>query len=192
MISVLAFLIAATPVSSSSVAEQLIDALVAGQAELPSLREVQEGAVEALGLASLEEAESWPSRARWRGVVPRVAASVGSDTDLDIRGSWTSPDHLTTTRGRQLGFDVAVRFELGELVFSDQELRASREAIARAAAVQLARDRATQIYFERLELALSMRDAPSPSLVLAVARLDGMLDAITGGRLSRHRKGYAK
>lgn len=174
--------------TSSDAGARLLDALVEGRAELPSLVDVQRAAEEALELTPSAEAEGWARRARLRGLVPDVEAGLGRDADLDVRGSSDDGSFKTTTEGRQLGVDVSVRFELGELVFSDLELRASRERLARAASVHLARDRATQLYFDRVEVALRLRDAPSTELLLSAARLDGLLDALTGGRLRWPRK----
>lgn len=176
--------LASSTLTATAAMDRELDRLIEGRGELPSLREVQAAAQAELGLSEDEDAASWGRRARLRGVVPRVDAAFGSDADLDIRASATSPAQ-TTTEGRQLGFDVAVRFELGNLLFSELELRANREAIARAAAIQLARDRATELYFERLSVELELREAPSAALLLSARRLDGLIDVMTGGRVSR-------
>ena len=59
----------------------------------------------------------------------------------------------------------------------------SEARLARAAAVRLARERVTQLYFQRVEVLVRMRLEPNLELVLEAARLDGLLDALTGGRL---------
>lgn len=175
--------------ATSSAAEQrLIDELVAGKGPLPSLAEVQRAAVDALALTPDSDASGWPSRARWRGLVPRVDLSAGTDDGLDVRSSASTPTDPVTTQGHKLGLDLKARWELGELVFSDMELRANREALARAAAAQLAREHVTKLYFERLEIWLKQRTDGTPALALAAARLDGLIRAATAGRLDRPRK----
>jgi hypothetical protein len=166
----------------------VIDAIVAGCGELPSLIEVQDAAVEALAIADEETARNWASRARWRGLAPQIDVAIASDADIDIRDSWEGALDRTTSSGRKLGLELGARFELGELVFSDAELRANREALARAATLSLARERATKLYFERIEVSLLARTNPSRELALAIARLDGLLRAMTGGRIEIPKK----
>lgn len=178
--------LAATATASDA---EIIDALIAGCGELPSLEEVQDAAVEALAIADDETALGWASRARWRGLAPKIDAAIGSDADLGVRDSWQGALERTTTTGQKLGLELGVRWELGELVFSDAELRANRETLARTAAVALARERATKLYFERIEIYLLSRERPSRELSLSLRKLDGLLRAITGGLLELPRKG---
>jgi hypothetical protein len=175
---------------SATVADAaVIDALVAGCGELPSLEAVQNAAVETLAISDEETARGWAARARWRGLAPQVDVAVGSDADVDVRDSWEGALQRTTSSGRKLGIEVGARWALGELIFSDAELRANREMLARSATVQLARERATKLFFERIEVYLLSRERPSRELSLALARLDGLLRAITGGRLLIPQKG---
>jgi hypothetical protein len=190
MIFVLALVLAAAPArvsltETASVSERWIDAVVAGRDRLPSLDAVQRAAVEALELPDREIARSWSSRARWRGLLPRLEASLGTDSDLDVRDSISSSTRRTTSEGQAFGARISARFELGELVFNDAELRANREALARASAAQLARERVTQIYFERVEVLAAQRTADSTPLRVRGAFLDGLLEAHTGGLLPK-------
>jgi hypothetical protein len=178
-------LLLASTVTSSVSVERFLDQTIAGRGALPSLADVQRAAVETLGVTSDSDARSWASRARWKGVVPRVDALVGNTDTIGIRDSWSRVVAHATTEGQRLGVDVRARWELGELVFNDLELRANRETLSRAAAIQLARDRATRIYFDRVEVLLQQRQEPTPALALTAARLDGLLRAVTGGKLDR-------
>ena len=162
-----------------------LDRIIAGQDVLPSLAAVQAAAEEALCVASEEEASSWASRARWQGVLPQLQARFGTDRDLDVRDDGSSALRLTEAQG--LGLQLSARFDLANLIFSDRELRASRERLARAAAVRLARERATKIYFDRVKVLLQLRAQPTPALLLEAARLDGLLRALTGGLLEEKR-----
>jgi hypothetical protein len=168
--------------------DQIIERVIAGRGELASLRDVQRAAVDALGVVSDDDASSWHSRARWRGVVPRVDVGAGTYDGLDVRTMLYGASAYSTTDLYKLGLDVRARWELGELVFNDMELRANRESLARSAAIHLARERATRLYFERVEVLMKQRHDPSPVLTLAAARLDGLLRAVTGGILDRERK----
>ncbi len=168
--------------TATTTVDRWVDDVVAGKGGLPSLRAVQEAAVSALELTPSDDAAGWDSRARWRGLVPRLEARFGTAADQSIRDGVTGTA-WATSQGQNLGLDVAAKWELGELVFNDLELRANRERIARAARVALARERATTIYFERVRNLIALRTRPTEALVIEAARLDGMLAAVTGGLL---------
>ncbi len=164
--------------------EQLIAAIVAGRGRLPPLALVQDGAERALRLEPEGRAEDWSDRARDRGWVPQVDLRVGTDSALDVR----EPGRLSEVYQDRRRFDarVGLRWGLGDVVFSDVELRVNRERLARSAAVRLARERATKIYFERLKVELLLLgEDPDPSLHLEAARLDGLLLALTGDHSDR-------
>jgi hypothetical protein len=174
--------------TSTLSAERFIANAIAGRGALPSLEDVQRAAIDALGVVDDADARAWPSRARWRGLVPRFDAEVGSNEGLDVRDTAYGASGAITTAGYKLLVDLRARWELGELVFNDMELRANRETLARAAAIHLALERVTKLYFERLEILLKQRDDTSPALALSAARLDGLIRAATAGRLDRDRK----
>lgn len=175
-------------VTSTQAFASLLEDIVEGRDELPSLSDVQKAAVETLAIPSTEERASWAVRARLRGLVPEVETGLGSDADRDIRDSISGTPSRTTIEGRAFGAHLRARWGLGDLVFNDAELRASRESLALSAAIHLARDRATKIYFDRVEVLIQHRREPSLELAMRAARLDGMLHAVTGGRLERFRR----
>ncbi len=166
---------------TSTGTEVLLARIVSGRECMPSLEQVQSWASENMGLASVDEAEGWSTRARLRGLVPRVAARLGSDANVyvkDIVGDWAP----TTSDRRALALRVEARFDFGDLVFADPELRANREAIARSAAERLLLEEVTRLYFERVALWLSHLLSSAPEKVVQLAALDGLLRAHTGGR----------
>ncbi len=165
--------------STQAELEAEIDAVLSGRGPLPSLARTQRAAVDALALVSDKEALDWSGRARWQGLLPRLEARFGTDQDLGIRDDGGA---LRLTEARGLGLQFSARFNLSSLIFSDQELRASRIRLARSEVVAQARERVTKLYFERLKVLLQLRAQPSPGLVLEAARLDGLLRAMTGGR----------
>lgn len=159
-----------------------VRALVEGRDVFPALSATQRAAVEALDLEPAARAREWSSRARERGWVPRVDVRMGTDADRDVRALGSLDEKWTEERG--FGADLAFRWSLGDVVFADAELRVNRERLARAAAVRLARERVTKVFFERLEVELALRAKPEPELVVEAARLDGLLAALTGGAWS--------
>ena len=169
--------------TSTTVVHAWIDDTVAGRDELPALEEVQAAAVRALGLGTAARAEDWDASARWRAVLPQLQVRFGSQRDLLVRDSLAGTDWARTGQG--LGLDISARWGLGDLLLSDLEMRVHRERLARSAAERLARERATQVYFQRVEVLVQMRQAPAHELVLEAARLDGLLRALTAGRYRR-------
>ncbi len=159
--------------------------VIAGEGELPSLLAVQRAAVAALGPWAVEPEMDFFRRARMSGIVPRLDARVGTDADQDVRDVELGRLSRTRTEGRAFGFEIAARWNLADLVFHNAELRALRVEMARSAAVHLARDRATKLYFRRLSILLRMKNKATDALRLEAARLDGLLRSVTGGRLER-------
>jgi hypothetical protein len=181
---VIALLLAST---TTTTLDRAIDDIVSGRDRLPSLERVQDAAVAALELTPADTVAGWDSRARWRGLVPRLEARFGTGADQTIRDGFAKTTS-SISEGQDLGVDVAAKWELGELLFNDLELRANRERIARAARIALARERATAIYFDRVRVLIAMRAEPSEELAIRAAELDGMLRAVTGGLLEKEKK----
>lgn len=149
----------------------------------PSLVSVQDAAEASLRLPSDAEVRSWGGRARSRGWLPRLDVRVGTDSDLDIRAQ--AERDPSWTEGRGYGLDVSLRFQLGQLIFSSDELRAHRERLRRSAVVRAAVLKVTELYFERLEVELEAPKEPAADGLVQLLRLDGALDAATGGRWSQ-------
>jgi hypothetical protein len=176
--SLLALVLSSTAAGPPPGSAPWIADVVAGRGPLPALAEVQDAAERRL--ARTDDSESWARRARWRGAVPRLDVALGTDADLDVRDSFAVARTRTTVEGRGFGFEIGARWELGDLVFARDELRASREQLAREAARRLLRDDATELYFERLAVLIRQQRSPSPEHDLAAARLDAALRALCG------------
>lgn len=165
-------------VDSSTCSAEELDAIIAGRRELVGLAELHDAVRDSWAPHAGDP--GWPSRARWRGLVPRVDASLGTDTDLDVRDTL---DDRTIVEGRALGVRVGARFELGDLVFSEAELRARRELASREDALRQRLVEVTQLYFQRVEVLLALRLDPSAVLLVRARTLDGLIAALTGGRV---------
>lgn len=160
--------------------EQRLDAIVAGEDRLPSLRSVQQDAEAAMQLPSADEVQGWSGRARLRALLPRLDVRFGSQRDLLVRDSIEGLDWARSGQG--FGINVAAQWGLSSLVMSEQEPRLHQERLRRAAAIRLARERVTELYFERVQALLTLEEAPSPELLLEAAHLDAQLSALTNGR----------
>jgi hypothetical protein len=166
----------AARIATSTCTQAEIDAVIAGRGPLPSLARVQDAA-RAVALARADD-EAWSERARWRGLIPRIDVSVGTNTDLAVRDT---VDARTVAEARALGLRVAARFELGDLVFSDAELRGAHQRAAREDAADDRVLRVTALYFDRVAVVIALRARPSVELSLKARLLDGQLTALTGG-----------
>lgn len=177
---VVALLVAAPPsgdleaVASSSCSPAELDAIIRGERELPALADVQ-AAAQARWRG--RDPDAWAARARWRGLVPRVDLSVGTDVDSDVRDTL---DARTTVEGHALGVRVSARFELGELVYAEPELRLHREHLAGQSALRDLLAEVTTLYFERVAVLLVQRERSTPAVELRARLLDGRLAALTG------------
>lgn len=154
--------------------------MVEGTPSWPSLARTRAAAREAMRLVSDDEVESWARRARDRAWLPRLDVRFGTRGDQDVRSLGTASE--SWAEGRDFGVDLALRWGLRDLVFSDVELRAHREQLARSVALQRRIESVTKAYFQRLEVELA---EPSAERTQAMARLDGTLDALTAGAWTR-------
>lgn len=166
-------------VDSSTLSAAWINAVVEGRGPLPALAAVQAAAKTAATLYSDAEVSSWSSRARLRGLLPGVDVAVGTDLDFGLRDAGAA--ELTTTEGRGFTARLSARWALGELIFSDAEMRAHRESTHRRAQIDLVVDRVTDLYFERLTVLVASCVHESTALAILARRLDGAIAALTGG-----------
>ncbi|HKP55380.1 MAG TPA: hypothetical protein VJV78_01590 [Polyangiales bacterium] len=143
--------------------------------------------------AALRVADSDPqhfasmlSRARWRGLLPSLAFGARRGQGVDLRSTVTD-DIDRFTSGDDLVLSATLRFELGRLLYADEEVSITREArAARAARLELARS-VIHWYFVRRRLQLE-RDALGRSSVareLRIAEIEAVLDAFTNGAFGR-------
>lgn len=171
-------------VDSSTLSAAWIDAVVAGRGPLPALAEVQAAAKANATIYSDAEVAGWSSRARLRGLLPGVDVAMGTDLDYGLRDAGST--ELTTTLGRGFTARLGARWSLGELIFSDTEMRAHRESTHRRAQIDLVVDRVTDLYFERLTVLVASCVRDSTALAIVARRLDGAIAALTGGLPGPH------
>ncbi|MBX2810432.1 MAG: hypothetical protein KTR25_01425 [Myxococcales bacterium] len=152
-----------------------------GHGAFPSLASVQIAA-ERTVVGFAYRAGKWAARSRQRSWLPRVDVRLGTDSDIDVRGSGQEDQRWTEARG--FGVDVVLRWGLSDLVFSEREIQVHRELRARSTLVHRLRQRVTELYVQRLEVAWTLKTHPEPpiDLLLRAIRLDGLLMAATGGK----------
>lgn len=156
---------------------RIIQNIVLGKGSLPSLASIQEAAARAVQAGSEDEAEDWAQKARLRALLPDLKAELGSDQDRFVRAGYGNSDYIRTGRG--LRAEISLRFQLSGLLYSGEEIAVNRQRIARAAAIRLAVEAVTRVYFERLRVELELKLQSTPELWLKAAELDGLLAAMT-------------
>ena len=165
---------------------QRIRQLLARYSGEPSPSQVVEAALRAAD-SDPEHFASMLSRARWRGLLPSVAIGARRGQDVDQRTPVTDEDGTRFTSGDDLVLSATLRFELGRLLFADEEVTITREArAARNARLELARS-VIHWYFVRRRLQLE-RDALGHSSIareLRIAEIEALLDTFTNGAFGR-------
>lgn len=157
-------------------------------------RYAREPSAIAVARAAIRAAERDPDRfasmlrrARWRGLVPSVSLGARRGQGVDLRTAVTEADGVRFTSGDDLVLSATLRFELGRLLFADEEVTIAREArAARATRLELIRD-VIHWYFLRRRLQLE-RDALGHTSVtreLKIAEIEALLDAFTNGIFGR-------
>jgi hypothetical protein len=154
-------------------------------ATLPTIAEVQR-ATEDNALVRLADLDGWRSRARASAWLPELGVSyqrnVGEIDTLGIQSNLGIDSHDVEDVAR---YGVRATWQLGQLVFSREEVAAAK------AALEVQRDRqelvahVTELYFEWLRKRVKLSQAGGELESLALAELQAKIDALTDGFLSR-------
>lgn len=164
-------------------AARLLRTAVAGEPDIDAVQ----SAAEARAAPSREDGESWRTRARLAGMLPKVVAEYRHDDRmLRVAGvsSGQEVDYLRTNPGDSI--TVRLGWSLDGFVFGRLELAAAAAAEQAAAKRASAAERATKLYFERLRLRLALTASPPPApraraeVELELASITAQLHALTG------------
>jgi hypothetical protein len=139
-----------------------------------------------------ELAASWLRRVGKAAALPqlrlRLERGVGLNTTLAALQTY---DQTAIRTGDDWVYEVGLTWRLDRLIFDVDELRAGREARRLAVLRNDIQAQVIRLYFERRRLQVEGELDRSPSLGAALRRalrireLGALLDALTGGRLSR-------
>jgi len=169
----------------SNLDPETIRALLARYAAEPSALDIARAAMRAADREP-DRFASMLDRARWRGLVPNLSLGARRGQGVDLR-TVTEDDGIRFTSGDDLVLSATLRFELGRLLFADEEVAITREArAARAARLEIVRS-VIHWYYVRRRLQLE-RDALGHSSVtreLRILELEAMLDTFTNGHFGR-------
>jgi hypothetical protein len=176
----------------SSLSPEEIAALLRRYAAEPSAIAVARAAIR----ASERDPDRFASmlrRARWRGLVPTLSVGARRGQGVDLR-TVTDDTGVRYTSGDDLVVSATLRFDLGRLLFADEEVMIAREArAAKAVRLELVRD-VIHWYYLRRRLQLE-RDALGHTSVMRevkIAEIEALLDVFTNGLFRRMIEGQRK
>lgn len=162
---------------------RLLRGVLAGE---PRIEAVQRAA-DARAAPGRDEADGWRRRSRLSALVPRVVGEYRHDErTLRVVGvsSGNEVDYLRSSPGDTVS--VRLAFDLDGLVFGKQELAAVAAGQRAERLRQVAVDRVTKLYYERLRLRLALASGPPASpreraaLEIDLEAVTAELDALTG------------
>jgi len=158
----------------------------------PSLAELQRAALR-LADADPERAKNWMRAPNLAPILPRFKVTVDHDIERDenLDRYQDEPDRWGADTDRDLELQFSAQWELSELVFNPDEVRVYGALANRSLRRESLLTTLVGTYFERRKLQLAGMIDPAPELAEAFERrlrideLTALIDALTGGLLSR-------
>ena len=158
----------------------------------PAIGDVREAAIRYAEVHP-DKIKRWRTQAAWRALFPTV--TFGMDDDRTLNASvdeGTFPKfQVLETQDRKSGMNVSVKWELGDLIWSDNQTSID---VRSKLMVQLRDDlvdEVTRLYFERRRIQVGLLTSPSTDQQelldkeLRVQELTALIDGLTGGYFSR-------
>lgn len=134
-----------------------------------------------------EALESMVKRARLRGLVPELRISARRGQGVDLRKEGTDETNLRLSTDDSLSLEATLSFDLGELVYADDEPRLYALQARKRAAQREVFEAAEATYFAHLALFLKIQTGtPTADQIARFAELTAHLDGLTAGWFSRH------
>ncbi len=161
----------------------------------PRLERLKSAALR-LADADVEGARGWMRATNWAAVLPVVKFTAEHDMERDesLDRYQDEPDRWGADTDRDLGLQVSAQWNLGEIVFNPDEVRVYGALANRAARREAILSVLVSYYFERRKLQLTELVSPAPDPMAAldirmrIEELTSLIDALTGGLLSRYLK----
>ena len=161
----------------------------------PRLERLKSAALR-LADADVEGARGWMRATNWAAVLPVVKFTAEHDMERDesLDRYQDEPDRWGADTDRDLGLQVSAQWNLGEIVFNPDEVRVYGALANRAARREALLSVLVSYYFERRKLQLTELVSPATDSMKAldirmrIEELTSLIDALTGGLLSRYLK----
>lgn len=171
------------------VTDEALAALLARYATEPRVEDVVREALLARGGDDAQRLASMASRARLRGLIPNLELGARRGQGVDLRPSTSAADveGVKLSTDDDLVLEATLRFELGRLLFTDEEVGIAREARAtQGTRAELVRQ-IVELYFRRKRLLLErdLRGRTDIDHEVRIAEAEALLDAFTNGAFQR-------
>jgi len=190
---------------SYAAAEQEADTISLYSRDEPDINDVQQAAIKYAEVEP-EKIMRWRKQATRRAFLPKLTIGMDRDKDKTISnsiwgtyGSNSSPGKYYVgpddeTRYNNKNWDVSLTWELGDLIYSDDQTNIDVRSRLMVELRDDILDEVTKLYFERLRVKmeldnLSIEDRKKRfERELKMQELTAMLDALTGGYFSQQLK----
>ncbi len=181
--------------SIAAVVAALVLSTYPSSAAEPTLQELKRAALRRAD-ADLKSSRGWMRSTNWSAVLPVLKVTVEHDMERDesLDRYQDEPDRWGADTDKDLGFQVSAQWNLPELIFNPDEVRVYSALANRAARREALLTVLVGYYYERLRLKLLQKVAPETIPAKALERkvriqeLAALIDALTGGLLSRNLK----
>ncbi len=158
----------------------------------PTIAQVQQAAIRYAEVHP-DKIRRWRRQAALKALLPTFDVSLDRDRSQDINvDEGTYPRfQLIETEDRNSALDVSVRWDLGELLWNNDQTSIDTRSKLMAELREEIVDRVTRTYFERRRLQLALLTSPSTDhqtlleQELRVQELTALIDGLTGGYLSQ-------
>jgi hypothetical protein len=181
-----------TPTAAPGEHDTAIDRALAALRGEPTLGELQRAALR-LADADPERSKGWMRTTNLSQILPRFKVTVDYDLEHDesLDRDQVKPDKWGADTDRDLELQLSAQWELSRLVFNPDEVRVYGALANRAQRRESLLAALVGYYYERRKLQLTAIVDPPTELAdvvelrLRVDELTAMIDALTGGLLSR-------
>lgn len=159
----------------------------------PTFRELQQAALR-FAEVSPDKITNWRREARMRALLPKVSFGLDNDssTTAEIYTSATKEYVITGPDDISKGFDVSVSWELGDLIWSDDQTNIDVRSRLTTQLRNDILDDLRRAYYERKRLRFELIQSPPQDLKsrfereLRIQELTQAIDDLTGNYLSEH------
>ena len=158
----------------------------------PTIAQVQEVAIRYAEVHP-EKIKRWRRQAALQALLPSVNMGMDHDTSFDIHVDEGSYPNFQTirTKDRDAGFDVSINWDLGELIWNDDQTSIDVRSKLTTQLRDDIVDEVTRTYFERRRIQIALLTKPptdqqtSLEKELGIQELTALIDGLTGGYFSR-------
>lgn len=158
----------------------------------PGIKEVQQAAIKYAEVEP-EKIKRWRKQARMKAILPKLTVGLdrSESTNYEIYTSSTTRYVYEGPDDKSSGFDVTLSWELGDLIWSDDQTNIDVRSRLMVQLRDDILDEVTKLYFERIRVKMELDNLSIEERKkrlekeLKLQELTASLDGLTGGYFSR-------